>query len=95
MLSGNTVLTRKFREWVIVNRDAGLIGARVQLITGSRVGTVIDTAHVASGNVSVLPVKLDSDKIIWIDAGDVRCADGIVMTSLDQADLRHMADERV
>jgi len=87
----------RYAKWVIVNRDAGLIGERVQLITGSRVGTVIDTAHVANGNVSALLVQLDSDKIVWIDAGDVRYnrADGIVMTNLDQADLRHMADERV
>jgi hypothetical protein len=83
-------------KWVIVDRDAGLIGERVELINGSLVGTVIDTAHVADGNVSALLVKLDSDKIVWIDAGDVRYnrADAIVMTDLDRADLRHMADER-
>jgi hypothetical protein len=87
----------RYVKWVIVERDAGLIGERVQLITGSRVGTVIDTAHVASGNVSALLVKLDDDKIVWIDASDVRYnrADGIVMTNLDRADLSHMADERI
>ena len=87
----------RYIKWVIVNRDAGLIGERVELITGSRVGTVIDTAHAANGNVSALLVELDSDKIVWIDTGDVRYnrADGIVMTNLDRADLRHMADERV
>ena len=87
----------RYVKWVVVDRDAALIGERVQLITGSRVGTVVDTAHRANGNVSALLVKLDSDKIVWIDAGDVRYnrADGIVMTNLDQADLRHMADERV
>jgi len=83
-------------KWVIVDRDAGLLGERVELINGSLVGTVIDTAHVANGNVSALLVKLDSDKIVWIDAGDVRYnrADAIVMSDLDRADLRHMADER-
>ena len=87
----------RYEKWVIVDRDAGLIGERVQLITGSRVGTVVDTAHLANGNVSALLVRLDSEKIVWIDAGDVRYnrADGIVMTNLDRADLRHMADERV
>ena len=87
----------RYVKWVIVERDAGLIGGRVQLITGARVGTVIDTAHAANGNVSALMVKLDSDKIVWIDAGDVRYnrADGIVMTNLNRADLRHMADERI
>jgi hypothetical protein len=87
----------RYVKWVIVERDAGLIGERVQLITGSRVGTVIDTAHVANGNVSALLVQLDSDKIVWIDVGDVRYnrADGIIMTNLDRADLRHMADQRV
>jgi hypothetical protein len=87
----------RYVKWVIVDRDATLIGERVQLITGSRVGTVVDTAHAANGNVSALLVKLDSDKIVWIDTGDVRYnrADGIVMTNLNEADLRHMADERV
>jgi hypothetical protein len=87
----------RYAKWVIVNRDVGLIGERVQLITGSRVGTVVDTAHVANGRVSALLVRLDSEKIVWIDASDVRYnrADGIVMTNLDQADLRHMADERI
>jgi hypothetical protein len=87
----------RYVKWVIVERDAGLIGERVQLITGSRVGTVIDTAHIANGHVSALLVQLDSDKIVWIDVGDVRYnrADGIIMTNLDRADLRHMADQRV
>jgi hypothetical protein len=91
------VWPNRYVKWVIVERDAGLIGERVQLITGSRVGTVIDTAHGANGNVSALMVKLDSDKIVWIDASDVRYnrADGIVMTNLNRADLRHMADERI
>ena len=87
----------RYVNWVIVERDAGLIGERVQLITGANVGTVIDTAHTAKGNVSALMVQLDSDKIVWIDSGDIRYnrADGIVMTNLNRADLRHMADERV
>jgi len=91
------VWPNRYVKWVIVERDAGLIGERVQLITGSRVGTVIDTAHGANGNVSALMVKLDSDKIVWIDASDARYnrADGIVMTNLNRADLRHMADERI
>jgi hypothetical protein len=87
----------RYVKWVIVEREAGLIGERVQLISGSRVGTVIDTAHGANGHVSALLVQLDSDKIVWIDTGDIRYnrADGIVMTNLDRSDLRHMADERI
>jgi hypothetical protein len=90
------VWPERYVRWVIVERDANLIGERVELITGSRVGTVIDTAHLPNGNVSALLVRLDSDKIVWIDTADVRYnrADGIVMTDLDLADLRHMADER-
>ena len=86
----------RYVKWVIVERDANLVGERVELITGSRVGTVIDTAHTSNGNVEALLVRLDNDKIVWIDAGDIRYnrADGIVMTNLDGSDLRHMADER-
>jgi len=69
----------RYARWIIVEREASLIGERVELITGAKVGTVLDTAHATSGNVSALLVQLDSDKIVWIDAGDVRYnrADGI------------------
>jgi len=87
----------RYVKWVIVERDAKLVGERVELLSGNRVGTVIDTAHSPSGNVSALLVRLDNDKIVWIDAGDVRYnrADGIVMTNLEASDLHHMADERL
>jgi len=86
-----------YERWVIVERDANLIGERVELISGNRVGTVIDTAHTAGGNVEALLVRLDGDKIVWIDASDVRYnrADGIVVTDLEPSDLHHIADERL
>jgi hypothetical protein len=82
----------RYTRWVIVERDAKLIGERVELLSGNRVGTVIDTAHAAGGNVEALLVRLDDDKIVWIDASDVRYnrADGIVMTDLEPSDLHHM-----
>jgi hypothetical protein len=87
----------RYVKWVVVERDDHMIGERVELISGSRVGTVIDTAHTPSGNVEALLVRLDNDKIVWIDSTDVRYnrADGIVMTNLDSSDLHHMADERL
>jgi hypothetical protein len=87
----------RYTKWVIVERDANLIGERVELISGSRVGTVIDTAHRPGGNVEALLVRLDNDKIVWIDSADIRYnrADGIVMTNLESADLYHMADQRL
>ena len=86
----------RHENWIVLERDT-VSGERVQLISGRTVGTVIDTAHGANGNVTALLVKLDGDKIVWIDAGDIRYnrADGIVMTNLDRGDLRHMADERL
>ncbi len=85
----------RYVHWAVV-RDASLVGERVELITGNHVGTVIDTAHAPNGDVEALLVRLDSDKVVWIDAQDVRYnrADGIVMTNLDTVDLHHMADER-
>jgi len=87
----------RYSRWVIVERDANLIGERVELISGNRVGTVIDTAHMPNGNVEALLVRLDNDKIVWIDIGDIRYnrADGIVMTNLDAGDLHRMADQRL
>jgi hypothetical protein len=87
----------RYVKWVVVERDASLVGERVELLSGNRVGTVIDTAHAANGNVEALMVRLDNDKVVWIDAQDVRYnrADGIVMTDLESSDLHHMADERL
>jgi hypothetical protein len=87
----------RYVKWVIVERDANLIGERVELLSGSRVGTVIDTANTPSGNVEALLVRLDNDKIVWIDTADVRYnrADGIVMTNLESSDLHRMADQRL
>ena len=82
---------------MIVQRGDELAGERVQLLSGSRVGTVIDTAHAPDGNVEALLVRLDNDKIVWIDAADIRYnrADGVLMTDLEAGDLHHMADERL
>lgn len=85
----------RYSRWVLVHEDP--VGERVELISGARVGTVIDAAHAPNGNVTALLVRLDNDKVVWIDSADIRYnrADGIVMTNLDRTDLRHMADERV
>jgi hypothetical protein len=85
----------RYSHWVLVHEDP--VGERVELITGARVGTVIDAAHAPDGDVTALLVRLDDDKVVWIDTGDIRYnrADGIVMTNLDRSDLRHMADERL
>lgn len=87
----------RYVKWVIMERDANLIGERVELINGNRVGTVIDAAHMPGGTVEALLVRLDNDKIVWIDAADVRYnrADGIVMTNLDARDLHQMAAQRL
>lgn len=85
------------RHWVLVEHGANLTGQRVELISGNRVGTVVDTAHAANGDVEALLVKLDNDKVVWIDNQDIRYdrADGVVMTDLQFDDLHHMADERL
>ena len=87
----------RYTHWVLEENDAHLIGQRVEIINGDRVGTVTDVAHTPTGRVLALRVALDNDKVVWIDQADVRYdrADGIVMTNLDRADLRHMADERL
>ena len=54
--------------WMMVERDANLVGERVELISGNRVGTVIDAAHATNGDVEALLVRLDNDKVVWIDS---------------------------
>jgi hypothetical protein len=87
----------RYRTWVLTERETSRIGGRVELLSGARVGTVTDTAVTPGGKVTALLVKLDNDRIVWIDAGDVRYnrADGVVMTNLNRNDLRHMADQRL
>jgi hypothetical protein len=87
----------RYEHWVIEARDAALIGERVELISGSSVGTVVDTAHAPDGDIEALLVRLDNDRLVWIDSQDARFdrADGVVMTDLETSDLHHMADERL
>ena len=86
----------RFARWTLDENDPGLTGQRVEIISGDRVGTVEGVAHAPNGHVAALLVRLDSDKVVWIDRDDVRYdrADGIVVTNLDRTDLRQMADER-
>ncbi len=74
-----------------------LIGQRVEIINGDRVGTVTDVARTPAGRVEALMVRLDSNKLVWIDRDDIRYdrADGVVMTNLARGDLGVMADERI
>ena len=90
------VWPERYRTWVLVRED-NLIGNRVSLISGSRVGTVRDVATKPDGTASGLLVELDGGKMVWIDANDVRRnrADGVVMTNLDRADIMRMADQRL
>jgi hypothetical protein len=86
----------RFREWRL-RSDARLIGRRVEIINGDRVGTVDAVARAPSGRVDALFVTLDGGKQVWIDEADVRfdVAGRVVMTNLDRTDLRSMADERL
>ena len=87
----------RYAQWTLEDNDNKLVGQRVEITSGDRVGTVTDVAHNAAGRVVGLRVALDNEKIVWIDREDVRYdrADGIVMTNLDRGDLRKMADERL
>jgi sporulation protein YlmC with PRC-barrel domain len=87
----------RYAHWTVDEASADLIGQRVQIINGVRVGTVTDIAVAPNGHVEALYVKLDSGKEVWIDQADVRYdrGDRIVMTDLARADLITMADERL
>ena len=87
----------RFARWTLDESDPGLVGQRVEILNGDRVGTVEQVAHTANGHVEALLVRLDSTRLVWIDQADVRFdrGDGIVMTNLDRADLGRMAAESV
>jgi multidrug efflux pump subunit AcrA (membrane-fusion protein) len=90
------VFPDRYVSWRIAS-DENLVGQRVEIINGDRVGTVTDVARSPGGQIEALRVSLDSDKVVWIDQADVRFdrAGGTVMTDLDRNDLRQMADERL
>src|SRR5262249_1307076 len=87
----------RYARATIDQYTADLLGQRVEILNGDRVGTVKDVARRPDGRVEALLVELDSDKVVWIDRADIRYdrADGIVMTNLDRGDLHQMADERL
>jgi hypothetical protein len=84
-------------RWSVMDRDTDLVGGRVQLMNGRRVGTVTDTSHGRSGRITALLVRLDNNKTVWLDATDVRYdrRERVIMTNLDRGDLRRMADQRL
>jgi hypothetical protein len=87
----------RYAHGTLEENSGNLTGQRVEIVNGDRVGTVIDVAVSAGGRVEALRVKLDNDKVVWIDQADIRYdrAGRIVMTNLDRADLRLMADEQM
>jgi hypothetical protein len=87
----------RYARWTIDQYTDDLLGQRVEILDGDRVGTVKDVARYSDNRVEALLVQLDNDKVVWIDRADIRYdrTDGIVMTNLDRADLRQMADERL
>ncbi|MBN9588863.1 MAG: hypothetical protein J0G99_07630 [Alphaproteobacteria bacterium] len=82
-------------HWVVLDRDIDPVGERVQLLSGARVGTVIDVSRSPGGRIEGLQVRLDDGKRVWIDNSDIRYnrTDGILMTNLDRRDLWAMAGE--
>ena len=74
-----------------------LIGQRVQILGGDKVGTVTGVARADSGRVEGLQVSLDNGRLAWIDRNDVRYDrnDSTVVTNLDRHDLYLMANEQM
>ncbi len=60
-----------WREWRL-QRDARLIGDRVEIMVGARVGTVEYVVRSSSGAIDALAMTLDNGKQVWIDENDIR-----------------------
>ena len=85
-----------YARWTLDDSD-NLIGQRVQILGGDKVGTVTSVARTAGGRVEGLEVSLDNGRMAWIDRADIRYDRGntTVVTNLDRHDLYAMADERM
>jgi hypothetical protein len=81
--------------WRLQN-DARLVGDRVEIIGGARVGTVDYVVRSSSGRIEALAVILDNGKQVWIDENDIRFNRNsrVIVTNLDRGDLYRMADLR-
>jgi hypothetical protein len=84
-----------WREWRL-QRDARLIGDRVEIMGGARVGTVDYVVRSSSGAIDALAVTLDNGKQVWIDENDIRYNrnGNVIVTNLDRGDLYRMSDLR-
>lgn len=84
-----------YRSWRLQS-DARLIGDRVEIISGARVGTVDYVVRAPDGRIEALAVTLDNGKQVWIDEEDIRFnrSQGVIVTNLDRGDLYRMSDQR-
>jgi hypothetical protein len=84
-----------YRSWRLQS-DARLIGDRVEIISGARVGTVDYVVRAPGGRIEALAVTLDNGKQVWIDEEDIRFnrSQGVIVTNLDRGDLYRMSDQR-
>jgi hypothetical protein len=85
----------RYSSWRLQS-DARLIGDRVEIISGARVGTVDYVVRAPGGRVEALAITLDNGKRVWIDENDIRFnrTNGVIVTNLDRGDLYRMADLR-
>lgn len=84
-----------YRSWRLQS-DARLVGDRVEIINGVRVGTVDYVVRGPDGRIEALAVTLDNGKQVWIDEDDIRFnrTNGVIVTNLDRSDLYRMSDLR-
>ena len=84
-----------WRTWRLQS-DTRLVGDRVEIIGGARVGTVDYVVRSPSGRIEALAVILDNGKQVWIDENDIRFNRNsrVIVTNLDHGDLYRMADLR-
>ena len=76
--------------------DAGIVGQQIQVLSGDYAGKVVGVDRDATHDIQGLYVRLEDDKVVWIDVGDVRYDSpyGVIYTDLNRAALSHRADER-
>jgi hypothetical protein len=86
----------RYGSWRLQS-DARLVGDRVEIISGARVGTVEYVVRGTNGRIEALAVTLDNGRQVWIDENDIRFnrTNGVIVTNLDRGDLYRMSDLRM
>lgn len=86
----------RYQSWRISHMDQRLLNSTIKSFSGGEIGQINGVARSHDGDVLALRATLNNNKVVWIDAADLRfdVSGHAVYTDLAENDLERMADMR-